>query len=84
MASRQKEKFCPYCGNHLQKYFSVETCAKLCDMSAEFFRKKIRQREIGFVKIGKSVRIPSTELKKIIEEYPRLEDEVHSILVENI
>jgi len=73
--------YCEFCGAPLEKYFSVETCAKLCDLSVEFFRKRIRKKEIGFVKIGGAVRIPANELIKIIKQYPNNYDEIEKLLL---
>ena len=73
--------FCEFCGAPVEKYFSVETCARLCDLSIEFFRKRIRKKEIGFVKIGGAVRIPASELIKIIRQYPNYCDEIEQLLL---
>ena len=80
MTQRHKSRFCEYCGNPLERYLSVESCAKICDQSPEFFRKRIRNRQIGFVRIGGNVRIPISELVKIITVVPSLEDEVNALL----
>lgn len=80
--SHKKEKFCPYCGNTLERYFSIQSAAELCDVSPEFFRKRIRNREIGYCKFGKSVRIPASEIEKCFTYYPSLETELDELLVE--
>ena len=49
-------------------------------MSPEFFRKKIKNREISYVKIGKSVRIPICELEKLIKYYPSNDEEIFELL----
>ena len=66
---RSAEKYCPYCGNRLERYFSVERAAETLDLSPEFFRSRIRNRQIGFIKIGKSVRIPESEILKLMNYY---------------
>jgi excisionase family DNA binding protein len=48
------------------------TNRQFCDrlgMSYEWGRKKIQRRQISFVKIGRSVRIPETELDRFIETH---------------
>jgi len=75
--------YCKFCGVPVEKYYSVETCAKLCDLSIEFFRKRIRKKEIGYVKIGGAVRIPASELMKIIQYYQNSCDEIEDLLLKN-
>jgi excisionase family DNA binding protein len=41
-------------------------CERL-GMSYEWGRKKVQRRQIAFVQIGRSVRIPETELDRFIE-----------------
>ncbi len=43
-----------------------EFCERL-GMSYEWGRKKVQRRQIAFVQIGRSVRIPETELDRFIE-----------------
>ena len=72
---RAKKHYCEYCGSRNEQYYSVESAAKLCDCSQQFFRNKIRDREITFVKIGSMVRIPAKEFDRIIVEYPSLDEQ---------
>ena len=51
------------------RYYSVKTAAKLLDCSEQFFRNLIRDRKIGFVKFGRMVRIPVSEIEKLKIEY---------------
>ncbi len=64
-------KFCPYCGKALECQLSIESAAKLLDCSPQFFRNLIRRGEIGFSKIGRMVRIPHSEIHKLIDYHPR-------------
>ncbi len=66
---RAKKHYCEYCGSRNERFYSVVSAAKLCDCSQQFFRNKIRDREIAYVKIGYMVRIPESELKRIIIQY---------------
>jgi len=57
----------------LQLYLSIETLAKMLDCSEQFLRNLIRDRRIGYVKVGRLVRIPESELIKLIQSYPSLD-----------
>ena len=80
-SNKAKENFCPYCGSRLERYYSISTAAKLCDVSEEFFRKRIRNREIDFCKFGKSVRIPASEIEKCFTYIPAIGKELDEILL---
>ena len=82
MAEHNKIKYCEHCGSPLEKLYSIESAAKLFDCSEQFFRNLIRDRKIGYYKIGRLVRIPDSELLKIIEFKPASRDELQ-ILVKN-
>ncbi len=51
---------------------TIKEAAELANNSPEFWRKKILNREINFVKIGSSVRIPLEEIQKIIINIPSI------------
>ena len=59
----------PYRMRHSKKerYYSIEHCAEMLDLSQEFFRKRIRLHQITYAKIGKSVRIPESALYDLVE-----------------
>jgi len=80
-SDRGTEKFCPYCGSTLEPYFSISSAAKLCDVSEEFFRKRIRNREINYCKFGKSVRIPASEIEKCFTLFPAFDVELGEMLM---
>lgn len=71
-SSKQKEKFCPYCGSCIERYFSADTAAKLTDLSPEYFRKLIKERKINVVRFGRAVRIPASVLFDFAESYPSI------------
>ena len=68
----QKNQFCKICGSSLEKYYSVATASELIDCSEQFFRNLIRDRKICFVKFGRMVRIPISEIQKLKIEYPSI------------
>ena len=70
------EHFCEHCGSPLERHYSIESAAKLFDCSQQFFRNLIRDRKIGFVKVGRLVRIPHSELLKITEFIPSIQDDI--------
>ena len=80
MNGQIKKRYCPYCGNPHERYYSIETAAMLLDCSEQFFRNLIRDRKIGYVKIGRMVKIPSSELEKLVTLKPSLEEEVRNAL----
>ena len=75
-----KKKYCPYCGDPQERYYSIETAAMIMDCSEQFFRNLVRDRRIGYVKLGRMVKIPSSELKKLANFIPSLEEEVQNAL----
>ena len=70
------EHFCEHCGSPLERQYSIESAAKLIDCSEQFFRNLVRDRKIGFVKVGRLVRIPHSELLKITEFIPSIQDDI--------
>ncbi|TFB11822.1 DNA-binding protein [Candidatus Marinimicrobia bacterium MT.SAG.4] len=75
---RETERFCGHCGSPLEHHLSIESAAQLYDCSEQFFRNLVRDRKIGFVKIGRLIRIPYTEIIKISNTIPLLSDELRS------
>ena len=80
MNRKIKKKYCPYCGQPHERYYSIETAAMIMDCSEQFFRNLIRDRRIGYVKIGRMVKIPSSELEKLATFIPSLDEEVSRAL----
>ncbi|MCK4822820.1 helix-turn-helix domain-containing protein [bacterium] len=77
---KARERYCPYCGNTQERYYSIETAAQMMDCSEQFFRNLIRDRRIGYVKLGRMVKIPSSELDRLVTLIPSLEEEVQKAL----
>lgn len=75
-----KKRYCPYCGNAQERYYSIETAAQLMDCSEQFFRNLVRDRRIGYVKIGRMVKIPSSELEKLVTFKPSIKEEAQNAL----
>ncbi|MBC8402782.1 MAG: excisionase family DNA-binding protein [Candidatus Marinimicrobia bacterium] len=67
-------KYCFECGSQIERYYSVESAAKLVDCSEQFFRNLIRDKNIRYVKFGRLVRIPASEIVKLRIEVPSIED----------
>lgn len=80
MNGRVDKKYCPYCGTPHERYYSIETAATLMDCSEQFFRNLIRDRRIGYVKVGRMVKIPRSELDKLVTFMPNLEEYVRDAL----
>ena len=77
---REQERFCGHCGSPLERHLSIESAAQLFDCSQQFFRNLIRDRKIGFIKIGRLVRIPLSEITKISDTIPSLSDELRKTM----
>jgi len=71
---KHKLKYCEYCGSYLERYYSVNSAAKICDLSAQFFRNLIRDRKIKYVNFGRSVRIPTSAIKDLMIETPSIDE----------
>ena len=76
----RSEKYCPYCGSPVESMLSIESCARLLDCSPQFFRNLVRERRIGYAKVGRLVRIPSSEISKMIDFKPSLDSQVEEAL----
>jgi len=72
----QNERFCGHCGSPLERHLSIETASLLFDCSQQFFRNLVSTRRIGFVKIGRLVRLPLSEILKITEIKSSISDEL--------
>ena len=77
---QETERFCSHCGSPLEHHLSIESAAKQFDCSEQFFRNLVRDRKIGFVKIGRLVRIPHSEIDKILETIPSVSDELRETM----
>jgi len=56
----------------LEKHYSVKSAADIFDCSEAFFRNHVRDKKISYVKIGRSVRIPESELFKLMKYFPKI------------
>ncbi len=68
-----RKHYCPYCCSSTERLYSPETVAKMLECSVEKIRKMIQKREISYKKIGRLVRIPSSELEKIGQYFPSVD-----------
>ena len=56
---------CPHC----QKYYRLKTLAETFDISEKTLRRMITNRQIKAKRIGGGIRIPHSELSKLVKEY---------------
>lgn len=56
--------------NNLPPLITIAAAAYLSSTSEEFWRKRVREKRIHYAKLGKSVRIPSSEFLGIIRNIP--------------
>jgi len=65
-------KFCPHCGSTTERYFTLEEIAQQTSTSVESWRTRVKNREINYIKIGKSVRISHSALNDFIVQIPAI------------
>jgi excisionase family DNA binding protein len=76
-------RYCPACGSpRIGKLYSLQSVAELTDTSISSWRRRVEKREIRYVKVGKSVRIPADAISEYIIEVPSLDEETLNILLE--
>lgn len=51
-----------------EKLYKPAEAAEQLNMSERFVRRRIERNEIEYVKLGKSVRIPESELIRLVEQ----------------
>jgi len=64
--------YCPHCGSPTERYLTLDELAQLTSMSVEFWRTRVKARDIDYVKIGRSVRIPQSSLTSVIKHVPAI------------
>jgi len=75
-------RYCPTCGSpRIGKLYSLQSVAELTDTSLSSWRRRVEKREIRYVKVGKSVRIPAEAISEYIVEVSSLDEETLNILV---
>ncbi|TQM61709.1 excisionase family DNA-binding protein [Humibacillus xanthopallidus] len=52
----------------MERLLSVDDAAKVLGTTARFPRRLIAERRIRFVRVGRHVRIPESELQEFIDE----------------
>ena len=67
----------------LQRHYSIATLANLFDLSADFWRKKIKSGEIRAVRLGGAIRVPESEIRKFTQNVRSISDVVEEILNRN-
>lgn len=61
-------------------YYSIKTAAKFMDCSEQLFRNWVRDRKITFVKFGRLVRIPISEIEKSMKVYQAIDKEYDNLV----
>lgn len=74
------ERYCAYCGANQERFFSVDTAAKMLDCSPQTIWCWVKERKIGSVKFGGLRRIPSGEIEKLGIKCPSLGEVVDKAL----
>ena len=72
--TKNKKPYCAYCGSRTERFYSPETFAGLLEVSVEMVRKMVYKGEIAYRKIGRLVRIPSSELQRVGEYFPQVSE----------
>ncbi len=77
-------RYCSTCGApRIGKLYSLNTIAEMTETTVASWRRRVLDREIPYVKIGKSVRISADALYEYMETIPSLIDEAQNILIDN-
>ena len=50
------------------KLYTVQEAALVTNMSSAFWRQRIWKREVKFMKIGRSIRIPQSTIDQLLQE----------------
>ena len=74
------DRYCSYCGATGERFYSVDTAAKMLDCSPETIWSWVKERKIGSVKFGRLRRIPATEIEKMAVKCPSLGEVVDKAL----
>jgi excisionase family DNA binding protein len=83
LTKKNPVRYCSSCGSpRIGKLFSLQSVAELTDTSVSSWRRRVEKREIKYVKVGKSVRIPADAISEYIIELPSLDEETLNILME--
>ena len=64
----------------IERYYSINSLARIFDNSEDFWRKKVALGEIKAVKVGRSVRIPEKEVLKLVHSLWTMNDFIEEIL----
>jgi excisionase family DNA binding protein len=76
--------YCSHCGApRIGKLYSLRTVAGITDTTIASWRRRVLDREIPYMKVGKSVRISATALYEYMETIPSLTNEAQNILIDN-
>jgi len=79
---KSKIHYCSHCGApKIGKMYSLKSIAELTDTTVASWRRRIQDREIPHIKIGKSVRISADALFEYLKRIPSLTEEAESILL---
>lgn len=72
--SPSRNNYCPECGTSQDQYLSVESTAKMFDLSVAGIRSLIKRREIPFYKLGSRIRISYREFESQLIRYPSIRE----------
>lgn len=82
--NKSEVTYCAHCGGpRIGKLYSLSAIAELTDTTVASWRRRVLDRELPYIKIGKSVRISAEALYEYIQTIPSLTDEAQSILIDN-
>ena len=68
----------------IERHYSIATLAKLFDLSSDFWRKRITSGEVKAVRLGGAIRVPESEVRKIVQNVRSISDVIEQILSENV
>jgi len=66
----------------IPQYYSIKDLANIYRTSSDLWRKKIANGEIKAVRIGRIIRIPESEVNKVVKDVESISDVVEKILLD--
>lgn len=64
-----------------EQYYSLQTVAKMFEISEKTLRRIVRDKGIELIRIGGSIRFPESEISKLFESVPSVESMVNELLL---
>ena len=64
----------------MEQLYSLQSAAEKLDVSVRTVRRLIKEHDVVVKRVGKRIRIPETELQKVVQDIPSIAHEVDQLL----